>query len=179
LVIGDWGEKGTSNIEVKRSEVRGQRSEVRGQRSEVRGQRSEVRGQRSEVRGQRSEARSHPFEFMASWKGIIGWCGKTDFGRLGKKHRMEPHPNKVIAKNAGIHAVVQALDPSPRFLIVVNLMFGSTPFSLRFPLVPKLIFVEDVAVLFGPISQSFASGSVDGAETGQLPEVLRELRDFR
>jgi hypothetical protein len=158
LVIGDWGEKGTSNIEVKRSEVRGQRSEVRGQRSEV---------------------RSHPFEFMASWKGIIGWCGKTDFGRLGKKHRMEPHPNKVIAKNAGIHAVVQALDPSPRFLIVVNLMFGSTPFSLRFPLVPKLIFVEDVAVLFGPISQSFASGSVDGAETGQLPEVLRELRDFR
>ena len=100
-------------------------------------------------------------------------------GRLGKKHRMEPHPNKVIAKNAGIHAVVQALDPSPRFLIVVNLMFGSTPFSLRFPLVPKLIFVEDVAVLFGPISQSFASGSVDGAETGQLPEVLRELRDFR
>ena len=29
-----------------------------------------------------TERRSHPFEFMASWKGIIGWCGKADFGQL-------------------------------------------------------------------------------------------------
>ena len=100
-------------------------------------------------------------------------------GRFGKKHGVEAHPYEVVTEGAGVHAVIVALEPPPGLLIVVNLMFGSTPFSLRFPLVPKLIFVEDVAVLFGPISQSFASGSVDGAETGQLPEVLRELRDFR
>jgi hypothetical protein len=95
--------------------------------------------------------------------------------RSGVNHRAPQPSFRVHGFMERDHRVVWA----PRFLIVVNLMFGSTPFSLRFPLVPKLIFVEDVAVLFGPISQSFASGSVDGAETGQLPEVLRELRDFR
>jgi hypothetical protein len=92
---------------------------------------------------------------------------------------MEPHPNKVIAKNAGIHAVVQALDPSPRFLIVVNLMFGSASFSLCGPELEEMIFGEQVTVILCPFPEGFPARTVHGAETAQLAELLRELRDFR
>ena len=65
------------------------------------------------------------------------------------------------------------------FLIVVNLMFSSASFSLCGPRLDKAIFAENVTVIFGPFSNGIAPGPVNEAKTAQIPEPLRELRDFR
>jgi hypothetical protein len=100
-------------------------------------------------------------------------------GSLGEDYGMETHPRKVITKYAGINAVVKALDPAPGLLIVVNLMFGAASFSLCDPELEEVVIVNNVAVILRPFSEGFPTGTVNGAETTQLAELLRELRDFR
>ena len=65
------------------------------------------------------------------------------------------------------------------FLVEINLMFGSTAFSLFVPAREKQGFIEDTAVSLRPDAECLATGAVGHAETAQLPELLRELRDFR
>ena len=43
----------------------------------------------------------------------------------------------------------------------------------------ELVFSDDQAVVLRPDSEGFASGTVERREAAQLPELLRELRDFR
>jgi hypothetical protein len=92
---------------------------------------------------------------------------------------MEAHPNEVIAERAVIDAVIEALDPTAGLRIVVNLMFRSAAFSLGGPELEEVVFDELVTVIFGPFPESFPARTVHGAETAQLAELLRELRDFR
>jgi hypothetical protein len=92
---------------------------------------------------------------------------------------MEAHPRKVIAERAGVHAAIEALDPSTHLLIVVNLMFCSASFSLCEPELKEALFVKNVAASLRPLPEGYAAGAVNGTETAQLAELLRELRDFR
>ena len=113
---------------------------------------------------------------MASFSG-----GETfePIGCFREDRRVEAHPHKVVAERAGVHAVVEALDPSAGVLIVIDLMLGSAAFFLCFPVTEEIPFVKDVSVVFRPFTECLATGAVNGTETGQLPELLRELRDFR
>jgi hypothetical protein len=75
--------------------------------------------------------------------------------------------------------VVKAFDPAPGLLIVINLMFGTASFSLCDPELEEVVIVNNVAVILRPFSEGFPAGTVNGAETTQLAELLRELWDFR
>jgi len=75
--------------------------------------------------------------------------------------------------------MVEAFDPTPGLLIVVNLMLGSAPLSLSLPESGKMIFIKDVAVFLSPFPEGFPASAVNRRETTQLAELLRELRDFR
>jgi len=92
---------------------------------------------------------------------------------------MEAHPDEVIAEGAGVHTVVEALEPATGLRIVVNLVFGSTASSLGAPMLEEDVRVENVIVFLRPIPERLTAGAVNGAQTAQLPELLRELRDFR
>jgi hypothetical protein len=92
---------------------------------------------------------------------------------------MEAHPCEIITEGAEVHAVIEALDPAPGLLVVVNLMLGPASFALGDPESKEVVFVENVALFLRPFSEGFASGTIGGSETTQLPELLRELRDFR
>lgn len=100
-------------------------------------------------------------------------------GRLREKHGMEAHSCEIITERAEVYAVIEALDPAPLLLVVVNLMFGPASFALGDPGLKKAVVVENVAMILGPFSEGLASGAVGGSETAQLAELLRELRDFR
>jgi hypothetical protein len=65
---------------------------------------------------------------------------------------MEAHSDEVIAENAGVDPVVEALEPAPGFRIVVNLVFGSTAFSLVDPVPEEAVLIENVTVFLRPIS---------------------------
>jgi hypothetical protein len=100
-------------------------------------------------------------------------------GGLREDHRMQAHPDKVIAQGAEIHAMVEALEPAPGILVVIDLMLGTAAFSLGGPSLEELVLIEDVGVILCPLPEGLSARAVDGTQTTQLPEVLRELRDFR
>ena len=100
-------------------------------------------------------------------------------GGLGKKHRVKTHSNEVVAERAGIHTMVEPLEPAPGFRIIVNLVFGSTALALSGPEVKEPALIEDMIVFLRPFPESLSAGAVNGSETAQLPELLRELRDFK
>ena len=75
--------------------------------------------------------------------------------------------------------MVEPLDPASGLLVVVNLMFGTAALSLDGPRLEKTILVKNMCVMFSPFSEDFATRTVNGSEAAQLPELLRELRDFR
>jgi hypothetical protein len=62
---------------------------------------------------------------------------------------------------------------------VVNLVLGTAAFFLCGPALEKVRFIANVVVFLCPDPEEFPPGAVERAETGQLPELLRELRDFR
>jgi hypothetical protein len=78
---------------------------------------------------------------------------------------MEAHSDEVIAECAGVHAMVEALEPAPGFLIVVNLMFGSTALSLLRPMLEEAVLIEHVTVSLRPFSESLPAGAVHRRET--------------
>jgi hypothetical protein len=59
------------------------------------------------------------------------------------------------------------------------LVFGTAAFSLPFPDAQESGFIDDEGVIFRPSPERPAAGAIHGAETAQLAELLRELRDFR
>jgi hypothetical protein len=75
--------------------------------------------------------------------------------------------------------MIESLDPSAGFLIIIDLMFGTASFPLCFPVLEEAFIVEDVAVDLRPFAESLTTGTVHRTEASQLPELLRELRDFR
>jgi hypothetical protein len=92
---------------------------------------------------------------------------------------MQAHPGEVIAQGAGIHPMIEALEPAPGILVVIDLMLGTAAFSLGGPSLEELVLIEDVGVILCPLPEGFAASAVNRTQTTQLPEVLRELRDFR
>jgi hypothetical protein len=58
-------------------------------------------------------------------------------------------------------------------------VFGSTAFSLVDPVPEEAVLIENVTVFLRPFPERLAAGAVNRPETAQLPELLRELRDFR
>jgi hypothetical protein len=60
-----------------------------------------------------------------------------------------------------------------------NVGVGSAALSLRFPMLEEEVFADHVVVLLRPFPERFPTGAINSRETAQLPELLRELRDFR
>jgi len=92
---------------------------------------------------------------------------------------VKAHPHKVIAKDAGIHPMVEALEPSVACFVVEDLMFGAAGFALLGPSAKKIRLVNHLIGICGPFPERLASGTVNERQEAQLPELLRELWDFR
>jgi hypothetical protein len=113
---------------------------------------------------------------------LVFWIDGESFqpiGGLGEERRMETHAHEVIAKRAGVHAVIEALNPAAGLWSVVNLMLGSASFPLCQPESEEVFLVKNVTAILGPFPDGFPAGAVNRPETAQLAELLRELRDFR
>jgi hypothetical protein len=92
---------------------------------------------------------------------------------------MKAHSHKVIAQSARIHAVVEPLEPTVACLVVEDLMFRAAGIALLGPAAKEIGFVKDLICICGPFSERLASGTVNDRQAAQLPELLRELWDFR
>ena len=77
---------------------------------------------------------------------------------------MEAHAYKVIAQRAEIHSMVETLEPSVACLVVEDLMFGTTGFSLFLPSPEEFRLADELSALYGPCAQSFASGTIHSSE---------------
>ena len=74
--------------------------------------------------------------------------------------------------------MVEALEPASGLRVIVNLVFGSTAFSLISPVLVEKILVENLVMILPPFPKRLPTGLVDKTESAQLSELLRELRDF-
>ena len=92
---------------------------------------------------------------------------------------MKTHADEVIAERTGVYAVVEALEPASGLRVIVNLVFGSTAFSLISPVLVETILGKNLIVILRPFPERLPTGLVDKTESAQLSELLRELRDFR
>jgi hypothetical protein len=100
-----------------------------------------------------------------------------DVGRL--LDQAPEHRRSASRPDAVVDAVVEALDPAPDFLVVVNLVFDFASFSLCGPELEEVIFCEHVSAFLSPFPAGFPARTVHETQTAQLAELLRELRDFR
>jgi hypothetical protein len=86
---------------------------------------------------------------------------------------------KVVTKRAVVHSKVEPFEPPAYFLVVIDVVFGSTAMALSLPSYQKNGFVKDRAVGLDPASDVGAGGAINRAEAAQFPEILRKLWDFR
>jgi len=92
---------------------------------------------------------------------------------------VQAHPVKIVTKRAVVHSKVEPFEPPAYFLVVIDVVFGSTAMALSLPSYQKNGFVKDRAVGLDPASDVGAGGAINRAEAAQFPEILRELWDFR
>jgi hypothetical protein len=75
--------------------------------------------------------------------------------------------------------MVEPLEPAVGCLVVEDLMFGAAGFALLGPATKEIRFVNHLIRICGPFSERLATGTVNERQATQLPELLRELWDFR
>jgi hypothetical protein len=73
---------------------------------------------------------------------------------------VEAHSHKVISQRAEIHPMVETLEPAVACLVVEDLMFGTTGFSLFLPSPEEFRLTDDLSALYGPFSESLAAGAI-------------------
>jgi hypothetical protein len=110
--------------------------------------------------------------------GIEGEAFQT-VGRLREQHGMKPHTDQVVPERAMVHTMIEALEPAAARFVVIDLMLRSAAFALGFPPLEKTFFVNHQTRFLRPCTQGLASRTVHWGQTAQLPELLRELWDFR
>ena len=88
-------------------------------------------------------------------------------------------PVSGTAQSAEIHPMIEPLEPAVACFVVEDLMFCAAGFTLLRPAAKEIRFVHDLIRLCSPFSERFASGTVNSRQAAQLPELLRELWDFR
>ncbi len=100
-------------------------------------------------------------------------------GSFRKKNRMQAHPQQVVTQDAMVHATVETFEPSTGLLIVKNLVFRTSPFSLGFPPAEECGLVKHMAATLGPFAKRPPALAIDRTKTAQLPDAVRELWDFK
>ena len=75
--------------------------------------------------------------------------------------------------------MIETLEPTSTLLVVIDLMLSTTPFALGLPLPEKLGLVDYIAPFLRPGPQRLATSAVHHTQAAWLPDLLRELWDFR
>lgn len=100
-------------------------------------------------------------------------------GCFWKKNHMQAHSKQIVPQTAVVHTSIEPLEPTPGFLIVEDLVLGTSPLSLGFPPSEECGLVNHMATTLGPFAKRLPAFAIDRRETAQLPDAVRELWDFR
>jgi len=92
---------------------------------------------------------------------------------------VKEHPVQTVPQRAPEDATVETLVPATGGLIEIDLMFGSADFPLTVPTSEELTLIVERAVGLNTFTDHLAPGLLDHAQSAELCDRFRELRDLR